>query len=136
MLSPYLSGFILLTPTLKSRINNYFLMPFAWQNAKILFNSPPFLLSDFHCLFLIFHKSAQALFLTSCNPNKVLIARTALHQLSVLYHPLIKQRPPRLLFFLSRKLFYLSGFILLTLRNQRQKAVTMCYCPVYRALSS
>ncbi len=90
------------------------ILPYAWQNTKILFNSPPVLSSDFHCLFLIFHKSAQALFLTSCNPNKILITRTALHQLSVLYHPLIKQCPPRLLFFLSRKLFYLSGFILLT----------------------
>ena len=113
-LLPYLSGFILLTPTLKSRINDYFLMPFAWQkihpplatiftsqnhlsitilpyawqNAKTLFNSPPFLLSDFHYLLLIFHKSAQALFLTSTsyNPDKVLITRTALRHLSVLYH--------------------------------------------------
>ena len=123
-LLPCLSGFLLLTPTLKRRINNHFLMPFAWQkiihyqppslhhqnhlliailpyawqNAKILFNSPLFLLSDFLYRFLTFHKSVQALFLTSCNPNKILITKTALHQLSVLCHPLIKQRPPRLLF--------------------------------------
>ena len=112
VLLPCLSGFILLTPTLKSRINNYFLMqfawqkiihsqppslhhknhlittilPYAWQNAKILFNLPPFLSSDFHYRFLILHKSAQALFLTSCTPNRVLITRTAIRHLSVLYH--------------------------------------------------
>ena len=112
MLLPYLSGFSLLTPPLTRRINNYFLMPFAWQkiihcqppslhhqnhlliailpyawqNAKILFNFPLFLLSDFHFLFLILHKSAQALFLTSCTPNRVLITRTAIRHLSVLYH--------------------------------------------------
>ena len=111
---PCLSGFILLTPTLKSRINNYFLMqfawqkiihsqppslhhqnhllttilPYAWQNAKILFNLPPFLSSDFHYRFLILHKSAQSLFLTSTsyNPDKILITKTALRHLSVLYH--------------------------------------------------
>ena len=90
------------------------ILPYAWQNAKILFNSPPFLPSDFHCRFLIFHKSAQVLFLTSYNPDQIPITKTALRHLSVLYHLLIKQRPPRLLFFLSRKLFYLSGFLLLT----------------------
>ena len=114
LLLPYLSGFLLLTPTLKRRINNHFLMPFAqqkihpplatifasqkpslitillyaWQNAKILFDSPPFLPSDFHYLLLIFHKSTQALFLTSAsyNPDKILITKTAIRHLSVLYH--------------------------------------------------
>ena len=62
------------------------ILPYTWQNTKILFNLLPFLSSDFHWLFLILHKSAQTLFLTSCTPNRVLITRTAIRHLSVLYH--------------------------------------------------
>ena len=140
-LLPCLSGFSLLPPPLKRSINNYFLMsfawqkiihfqppslhhknhllitilPYTWQNTKILFNLLPFLSSDFHYLLLIFHKSAQALFLTSYNPNKILIARTALHQLSVLYHPLIKQ-PQSCLLFRIQKIVLSTGLFSLNKR--------------------
>ena len=113
-LLPCLSGFLLLPPPLTRSINNYFLMsfawqkiihfqppslhhknhllitilPYTWQNAKILFNLLPFLPSDFHYLLLIFHKSAQIFFLLLLlyDPDKIPITKTALRHLSVLYH--------------------------------------------------
>ena len=188
-LLPCLSGSSLLPPPLKRSINNYFLMsfawqkiihfqppslhhknhllitilPYTWQNTKILFNLLPFLSSDFHYLLLIFHKSAQALFLTSYNPNKVLITKTAIRHLSVLYRlssilspflikilvsiyllpwrtlfPSFTKRPRLACPFLFWKSFYLSGFILLTQKwgDENEYWKSKSYCPIYRAFLS